>query len=161
MAREICALPRDAMLRTRALARQDLLGTVRKSGACHAEEREFAATGAELFFVRRRRSACAPCSRSVDQACDRSTLIAPVPPSTRRAEVNASTGPVLRRIMLTAVLITGPFGPEPLPLPWMTRTQRRRSCERFGQELAQRRLGFLGSQAVQVADGFDADTRRA
>src|SRR6185369_12747840 len=59
------------------------------------------------------------------QVDDSSTLMAPVPPSMRRADVNARTGAVLRRIMFTAVLITGPRGPEFIPLPWMMRTQRR------------------------------------
>ena len=51
MAREFCALPRDAMLRTRALARQDLLDLFGNPGHATLKEREFAAVGAELFFM--------------------------------------------------------------------------------------------------------------
>jgi len=51
MAREFCALPRDAMLRTRALARQDLLELFGNPGHATLKEREFAAVGSELFFM--------------------------------------------------------------------------------------------------------------
>jgi len=51
VAREFCALPREPMLRTRALARQDLLDLFGNPGHATLKEREFAATGAELFFV--------------------------------------------------------------------------------------------------------------
>jgi enoyl-CoA hydratase/carnithine racemase len=51
MARELCALPRAPMLRTRALARQDLLDLFGNPGHATLKEREFAATGAELWFV--------------------------------------------------------------------------------------------------------------
>jgi len=51
MAREFCALPREPMLRTRALARQDLLDLFGDPGQATMKEREFATMGAELFFV--------------------------------------------------------------------------------------------------------------
>jgi len=51
VAREICALPRDPMLRTRALARRDLTELFGNPGHAMMKEREFAATGTELWFV--------------------------------------------------------------------------------------------------------------
>ena len=51
VAREFCALPRDPMLRTRALARHDLLELFGNPGHATLKEREFAAMGTELFFV--------------------------------------------------------------------------------------------------------------
>ena len=87
---------------------------------------------------------------------DSNTLMAPVPPSTRRAEVNASTGAVLRRIMFTAVLMTGPRGPEFMPLPWMMRTQRRLCASASARNSRKRRFGFVDAQPVQIADFLDA-----
>jgi enoyl-CoA hydratase/carnithine racemase len=51
VAREICALPRDPMLRTRALARRDLIDLFGNPGHALMEERKFAAMAAELWFV--------------------------------------------------------------------------------------------------------------
>jgi Delta3-Delta2-enoyl-CoA isomerase len=51
VAREICALPRDPMLRTRALARRDLTELFGNPGHAMMKEREFAAMGTELWFV--------------------------------------------------------------------------------------------------------------
>ena len=45
VAREFCALPREPMLRTRALARQDLLELFGNPGHAALEEREFATIG--------------------------------------------------------------------------------------------------------------------
>jgi enoyl-CoA hydratase/carnithine racemase len=51
VARELCALPRDPMLKTRALARRDLTELFGNPGHALMKEREFAAMGTELFFV--------------------------------------------------------------------------------------------------------------
>jgi enoyl-CoA hydratase/carnithine racemase len=51
VAREICALPRDPMLRTRALARRDLHELFGNPGHAMMKEREFAAMGTELWSV--------------------------------------------------------------------------------------------------------------
>jgi Delta3-Delta2-enoyl-CoA isomerase len=51
VAREICALPRDPMLKTRALARRDLVELFGNPGHAMMKEREFAAIGTELWFV--------------------------------------------------------------------------------------------------------------
>src|SRR4051812_38818516 len=51
VARELCALPRDPMLRTRALARRDLVELFGNPGHALVKEREFATLGTELFFV--------------------------------------------------------------------------------------------------------------
>ena len=51
VAREICALPREPMLRTRALARADLMELFGNPGHAVIREREFASMGAELWRV--------------------------------------------------------------------------------------------------------------
>jgi enoyl-CoA hydratase/carnithine racemase len=51
VAREICALPRDAMLRTRALVRQDLVALFGAPSEADRLSREFARMGAEMFSV--------------------------------------------------------------------------------------------------------------
>ena len=51
VAREICALPRDPMLRTRALARRDLIELFGNPGHALMKEREFANLAADLWFV--------------------------------------------------------------------------------------------------------------
>jgi enoyl-CoA hydratase/carnithine racemase len=51
VAREFCALPRDPMLRTRTLARRDLVELFGNPGHALMEERKFATMGAELWFV--------------------------------------------------------------------------------------------------------------
>jgi len=51
VAREMCALPRDPMLKTRALARRDLMELFGNPGHAMMKEREFAALGADLWFV--------------------------------------------------------------------------------------------------------------
>ena len=51
VAREICALPREPMLRTRALARRDLVDLFGNPGHALMEERKFAAMGVDLWFV--------------------------------------------------------------------------------------------------------------
>jgi enoyl-CoA hydratase/carnithine racemase len=51
VARELCALPRDPMLKTRALARRDLVELFGNPGHAVMKEREFAAMGADLWFV--------------------------------------------------------------------------------------------------------------
>jgi Delta3-Delta2-enoyl-CoA isomerase len=51
VAREFCALPRDPMLRTRALARRDLIDLFGNPGHALMEERKFATLAAELWFV--------------------------------------------------------------------------------------------------------------
>ena len=51
VAREYCALPRDPMLRTRALARKDLIELFGNPGHAMIQEREFGKMGAELFWV--------------------------------------------------------------------------------------------------------------
>jgi len=50
VAREFCALPRDAMLKTRALARRDLMDLFGNPGHAVVEERKFAATGTDMWF---------------------------------------------------------------------------------------------------------------
>jgi enoyl-CoA hydratase/carnithine racemase len=51
IAREFCALPREPMLKTRALVRRDLVELFGNPGHALMKEREFAAMGAELWFV--------------------------------------------------------------------------------------------------------------
>ncbi len=51
VAREICALPREPMLRTRALARRDLIELFGDPGHAPIQEREFAAIAADMWFV--------------------------------------------------------------------------------------------------------------
>lgn len=51
LAREYCALPRDPMLRTRAMARKDLMELFGNPGHALVQEREFAKMGVDLFFV--------------------------------------------------------------------------------------------------------------
>jgi 3,2-trans-enoyl-CoA isomerase len=51
VARELCALPRDPMLKTRALARRDLVELFGNPGPAMMKEREFATMGTDLFFV--------------------------------------------------------------------------------------------------------------
>jgi 3,2-trans-enoyl-CoA isomerase len=51
VAREICALPREPMLKTRALARRDLVELFGNPGHALMKEREFAAMGTDLWFV--------------------------------------------------------------------------------------------------------------
>ena len=51
VAREICALPREPMLRTRALARRDLIDLFGTPGHALIQEREFGAMGAEMWFA--------------------------------------------------------------------------------------------------------------
>jgi len=51
IARELCALPREPMLRTRALARRDLLELFGNPGHALMEERKFATMGVDLWFV--------------------------------------------------------------------------------------------------------------
>ena len=51
VAREFCALPREPMLRTRTLARQDLLELFGNPGHAALKERAFATMGAELWFA--------------------------------------------------------------------------------------------------------------
>jgi enoyl-CoA hydratase/carnithine racemase len=51
VAREICALPREPMLRTRALVREDLLALFGAPADADQHAREFAAIGAEMFSV--------------------------------------------------------------------------------------------------------------
>jgi len=51
VAREICALPRDPMLRTRALTRSDLVELFGNPGQVMVKERAFANLGVELWFV--------------------------------------------------------------------------------------------------------------
>jgi len=50
VAREFCALPRDAMLRTRALVRKDLMELFGNPGHALMKEREFASMGTEAWF---------------------------------------------------------------------------------------------------------------
>ena len=51
VARELCALPRDAMLRTRSLVRKDLMEMFGNPGHALMKEREFATMGAEAWFA--------------------------------------------------------------------------------------------------------------
>lgn len=51
VARELCALPREPMLRTRALARRDLHELFGNPGHALMKEREFATMAVELWFV--------------------------------------------------------------------------------------------------------------
>ena len=51
MAREYCALPREAMLRTRELVRRDLIELYGKPGQALLQEREFGAMAAEKWFL--------------------------------------------------------------------------------------------------------------
>jgi enoyl-CoA hydratase/carnithine racemase len=50
VAREFCALPREAMLRTRTLVRKDLLELFGNPGHALMKEREFATMGADMWF---------------------------------------------------------------------------------------------------------------
>lgn len=50
VAREYCALPRDAMLRTRTLVRRDLCGLFGKPEDAAVIEKQFAAMGTEMWF---------------------------------------------------------------------------------------------------------------
>ena len=49
--REICALPREPMLRTRALVRRDLVDLFGNPGHALVQEREFGAMGVDMWFV--------------------------------------------------------------------------------------------------------------
>lgn len=51
VAREICALPREPMLRTRALVRRDLVDLFGNPGHALVQEREFGAMGVDMWFV--------------------------------------------------------------------------------------------------------------
>jgi len=51
VAREFCALPREAMLRTRKMARADLVALFGKPGQELMAEREFGNMGAEMWFA--------------------------------------------------------------------------------------------------------------
>jgi len=51
VAREFCALPREAMLRTRKMARADLIALFGKPGQELMAEREFGNMGAEMWFA--------------------------------------------------------------------------------------------------------------
>lgn len=51
VAREFCALPRDAMLRTRTLVRKDLVELFGNPGHALMKEREFATMGTEAWFT--------------------------------------------------------------------------------------------------------------
>ena len=51
VAREICALPRESMLRTRALVRRDLVDLFGNPGHALVQEREFGAMGVDMWFV--------------------------------------------------------------------------------------------------------------
>lgn len=51
VAREYCSLPRDPMLRTRTLARKDLVELFGNPGHALIQEREFSKMGTDLFFV--------------------------------------------------------------------------------------------------------------
>ena len=89
-------------------------------------------------------------------ALDSNTLMAPVPPSTRRADVNASTGAVLRRIMFTAVLMHRSARPRIHALAVDDAHAAQVVRERIGQEFAQRGLGLVDAQPVQIAHFLDA-----
>ncbi len=51
VARELCALPREPMLRTRAMARRDLTELYGTADEAADREREFGAMGAEMWFA--------------------------------------------------------------------------------------------------------------
>jgi enoyl-CoA hydratase/carnithine racemase len=51
VARELCELPREAMLRTRALARRDLMELFGNPGHSLVQEREFAAVAVDMWLV--------------------------------------------------------------------------------------------------------------
>jgi Delta3-Delta2-enoyl-CoA isomerase len=51
VARELCTLPREPMLRTRAMARRDLTDLYGASDESAQREREFGAMGAEMWFA--------------------------------------------------------------------------------------------------------------
>jgi Delta3-Delta2-enoyl-CoA isomerase len=51
VAREICALPREPMVRTRTLARRDLVDLFGNPGHALMEERKFASMGVDLWFA--------------------------------------------------------------------------------------------------------------
>jgi enoyl-CoA hydratase/carnithine racemase len=51
VAREICALPREPMLRTRTLVRRDLVDLFGNPGHALVQEREFGSMGVDMWFV--------------------------------------------------------------------------------------------------------------
>jgi enoyl-CoA hydratase/carnithine racemase len=51
VAREYCLLPREPMLRTRALARRDLVDLFGNPGHAMIQERDFAAVATDMWFV--------------------------------------------------------------------------------------------------------------
>jgi enoyl-CoA hydratase/carnithine racemase len=51
VARELCALPREPMLRTRALARRDLIELFGNPGHALVQEREFGTMAADMWLV--------------------------------------------------------------------------------------------------------------
>ena len=51
VAREMCALPREPMLRTRTLVRRDLVDLFGEPGNALIQEREFGAMGVDMWFV--------------------------------------------------------------------------------------------------------------
>jgi 3,2-trans-enoyl-CoA isomerase len=51
IARELCALPREPMLRTRAMARRDLTDLYGSAAEAVDREREFGAMGAQMWFA--------------------------------------------------------------------------------------------------------------
>ena len=51
VAREICALPREPMLRTRALSRRDLVDLFGNPGHALIQEREFGSMGVDMWFA--------------------------------------------------------------------------------------------------------------
>jgi enoyl-CoA hydratase/carnithine racemase len=51
VAREICALPREPMLRTRALVRRDLVDLFGNPGHALIQEREFGSMGVDMWFA--------------------------------------------------------------------------------------------------------------
>jgi hypothetical protein len=51
VAREFCALPREAMLRTRELARRDLIELFGNPGHALMKEREFGNMIAQMWFT--------------------------------------------------------------------------------------------------------------
>jgi enoyl-CoA hydratase/carnithine racemase len=51
VAREICALPREPMLRTRAIVRRDLVELFGAPGDALIQEREFGTMGVDMWFV--------------------------------------------------------------------------------------------------------------
>jgi enoyl-CoA hydratase/carnithine racemase len=51
VAREFCALPREPMLRTRTMARQELIKLFGEPAHAMTEDREFGAAGADMWFL--------------------------------------------------------------------------------------------------------------